>query len=483
MNDRLAGRAAATSSARSEAHARVSRRLTESDVQRVRIAWADLHGATRCKTVSASAALRALDCGIAFVGTPLLKDTSDRTALKVFDAAAAQDFSRLANAANILVVPDPETFVALPWSPGTFWMLGDSHDSDGGACEADPRHVLAAQSGRLLDAGYRLRCGLEVEFHVYRIRGGTRHLDPERSEWPGPAPEVELLHSGYRLLSEESADASHEVLGLIESTAIALGLPLISLEVEFGPSQFEAVFDVLEAAEAADAMVLFRSAVRQVLARHGYHATFMCRPPFPSVMSSGWHLHQSLLGPDGRNVFAAATPAGEDRGPGLSGLGQQWLAGLMSHALGSCLLGTPTANGYARYQPNALAPTRVRWGRDDRSALFRIVGQRDATRIENRLGEPSANPYLYIASQIISGLEGLNDGSALTAVEAGLGDLPLPASLGDAIATFKADLELRSQLGSPMCQVIDAAKASEWTRFTAATDPVEFQRREYFARF
>ena len=74
-----------------------------------------------------------------------------------------------------------------------------------------------------------------------------------------------------------------------------LGLPLASLEIEFGPSQVEAVFELTNALAAADNMVLFRSAVKQALRREGNHATFMCRPPFASIMPSGWHLHQSLV--------------------------------------------------------------------------------------------------------------------------------------------------------------------------------------------
>lgn len=468
---------------RAEALRRVSERLSASDVRRLRVAWPDLHGVTRCKTLFAGAAAKAMSRGVAFVSTPILKDTSDRTALQVFDANAVAGLPQFANAQNLILVPDPQTFVELPWSPGTAWVLGDSFHADGSACEADPRRILARQVARLLDAGYRLKCGLEVEFHVYRLSNNSRHLDPESADWPGPAPEVEMLHPGYRLLSEESADASHRVLELIESTAIGLRLPLTSLEVEFGPSQFEAVFDVMDASVAADAMVLFRSAVRQVLARNGYLATFVCRPPFSFVMSSGWHLHQSLVDLGGCNVFKPSAQAAGACCAGLSAIGEAWLAGLLVHARGSCVLATPTVNGYARFRPNALAPTHIGWGYDDRSSLFRVVGCGDDARIENRLGEPSANPYLYMASQIIGGLDGLDNDLPLAASAAVLGGTSLPRNLGEALEAFQCEDTVRSQLGIPMCRIIDAAKASEWARFSDAADSEEFERREYFARF
>jgi glutamine synthetase len=104
-----------------------------------------------------------------------------------------------------------------------------------------------------------------------------------------------MIHPGYNLLAESWIDMAEEPLRIVQHTAQALGLPLQSLEIELGPSQVEAVFDATDALTAADNMVLFRNGVRQALRRAGYHASFMCRPPFPHIMSSGWHLHQSLV--------------------------------------------------------------------------------------------------------------------------------------------------------------------------------------------
>src|SRR5262249_56332073 len=103
-----------------------------------------------------------------------------------------------------------------------------------------------------------------------------------------------------------------------------LGLPLRSYEVEFGPSQLEITLGALPGMGSADAMLLFRSAVKQIARRHGYHATFMCRPKLPNVMSSGWHLHQSLAR-NGKNAFVS-------KGDFLSDVGEHYLAGLLPHA-------------------------------------------------------------------------------------------------------------------------------------------------------
>ena len=96
---------------------------------------------------------------------------------------------------------------------------------------------------------------------------------------------------------------------------------------------------------AADAAVLFRSAVKQVCQRRGLLATFMCRPALPNFFSSGWHLHQSLLNRPGRsNAFASSAAA-------LSDIGRRYVAGLLEHTAPMAVFAAPTVNGYKRFRP------------------------------------------------------------------------------------------------------------------------------------
>jgi glutamine synthetase len=313
-----------------------------------------------------------------------------------------------------------------------------------------------------------------------------------QAAWPGPAPAVSLVHPGYNLLAEGWFDQAEEPLRIVQRTAQALGLPLLSLEIELGPSQVEAGFDASDALPAADTRVLFRNAVRMALRRAGYHATFMCRPPFPNIMSSGWHLHQSLCDArTGRNVFRREAPApGSDASQAahtLSAAGEHYLAGLLAHARGMTVFCTPTANGFGRFRPNALAPQAVLWGRDNRGAMLRVVGScgDEATRIENRIGEPAANPYLYFASQVHAGLDGLarelKAPPATDAPYAGGGEM-LPSSLGEALDALQADALLCEAFGPAFVDYFTRIKRSEQQRFDAAEDRDEFQRREYFGR-
>lgn len=484
--------------ARQQACDEARRRIKSYGLELVRLVWCDQHGLTRGKTLTAAAAINALTHGVGMVSTLLLKDTSDRTAYKVFEPGGLDQLPGFGQANNLMLLPDPTSLQRLPWAPTSGWMLCQPWFQDGQPVAIDTRRVLQQALGRLAEAGYRLSCGLEVEFHIYRIRNGNDQLDPAQANWPGLPPDVELIHPGYNLLSEAWYDLAEEPLRIVQHTAQALGLPLLSLEIELGPSQVEAVFDVTDALVAADNMVLFRSAVRQALRRAGYHATFMCRPPFTQIMSSGWHLHQSLADSrSGGNVFRRDTPeagsTARNARYSLSATGEHYLAGLLTHARGMAIFCTPTANGYGRFQPNALAPQSVLWGRDNRGAMLRVIGEcaDPATRIENRIGEPAANPYLYFASQVYAGLDGIERRllapeatvSPYTS-EAGLSGAPerLPASLGEALAALRADSRLCAAFGPIFVDYFERIKHAEWQRFKTADDPLDFSRREYFSR-
>jgi glutamine synthetase len=466
--------------------------IEASGVHSVRLGWCDVHGQLRGKTLMAGAAIRALRDGVGMVSTLMLKDTADRTAWKVFEPGATTDLPGFAGAANLILLPDPSSFTTLPWADGTGWMRCQPWFADGTPVKLDTRRVLQNALERLAASGHGLKTGLEIEFHIYRITDTAPQLDPNRAAWPGEPPALEMVHPGYNLHAEAMMDMAHEPLDIVRRTAQALGLPLQSLEIELGPSQFEAVFDATDALTAADHMVLFRNGVRQALRRAGYHASFMCRPPFPHIMSSGWHLHQSLFNlKTGANAFVRSAPEPGSR-PGmarhtLSDAGAHWLAGLLSHAPAITALCTPTVNGYGRFQPNALAPQSVIWGQDNRGAMLRVIGSAGdpGTRIENRIGEPAANPYLMMAAQIHAGLDGLRRG--LHPPEAcespyGEGHERVPSSLPEALDALLADTALNASLSPAFVGYFNRIKRSEIERHAQAQDTTEFERREYFSR-
>jgi glutamine synthetase len=332
---------------------------------------------------------------------------------------------------------------------------------------------------RLAQTGFDYVAGLEVEFHVFRIT--NPRLDPADATWPSEAPEVSVLASGYQYLTETRFDQLEPVLETIRRDVVALDLPLRSVEIELGPSQCEFTFQPQTGLAPADTMMLFRSAVKQVARRQGCHATFMCRPKLPNMMSSGWHLHQSLR--DSNSHANAFMPDCEGE---LSVLGRHYLAGLLAHARGTAAFTTPTINGYKRYRQYSLAPDRVIWGHDNRGVMLRVIGGAGdgATRIENRVGEPAANPYLYMASQIVAGLDGvrrkLEPGpSADTPYEM---DAPLlPKSLDEALAALRDDACIAEGFGKDFVDYFIRIKQGELARYHAEVS--EWEQREYFELF
>ncbi|HEV3008810.1 MAG TPA: glutamine synthetase family protein [Burkholderiales bacterium] len=445
-------------------------------IKAVRFSFADQHGVLRGKTLAASAAEAAMERGVTVTSTLLLKDTSHKTVFPAFTPGGGVGIPEMQGAADILMVPDESTFRVLPWAPDTGWFLCDLRFPDGRAVPFSTRSHLRKALERLEEAGYEFLAGLEVEFHVFKIR--DPRLQPADAGQPGSPPDVELLTTGYQLLTEHKYDQLDAVVQLLRDGLAALELPLRSFEIEFGPSQLEFTLAPQTGMAGADSMVLLRSAVKQIARRHGYHATFMCRPKLPNVMSSGWHLHQSLT----RNGLNAFTSDKED----LSETGKQYLAGLLAHARGATAFATPTINGYKRYRPYSLAPDRVIWGKENRGAMLRVVGgPRDPdTRIENRIGEPAANPYLYFASQIYCGLDGIERRMALPRSA----DTPyetradmLPRTLEEALQHLRTNKALREGFGSGFVEYYCHIKEAEIARFNLEVS--DWEHREYFDLF
>src|ERR1700721_362623 len=382
------------------------------------------------------------------------------------------------------MVADPPTFRVLPWAPETGWLLCDIYFADGKPVPFSTRQLYRSALEKLGARGYDFVAGLEVEFHIFKLHDAK--MSPEHAGQPGTPPSVSLLSHGYQYLTEQRYDQMEPVLEIIRRDVLALDLPLRSIEGEFGPSQCEFTFQPTMGLAPADNMVLFRSAVKQIAHRHGYHATFMCRPKLPHVFASGWHLHQSLVArATGANAFMTSDK-GKDKDNVLSPFGRHYLAGLLAHARASTVFTTPTINGYKRYRSYSLAPDRAIWGRDNRGVMIRVLGGAGdpATRLENRIGEPAANPYLYMASQILAGRGGVD-----RALDPGpSADTPyetqaalLPKTLQEAVAALKDDPFFRDALGAEFVDYYVHIKNAEIERFQAEVS--DWEHREYFEMF
>ena len=454
-------------------------RVQREGLETVRLGFVDQHGIIRGKTLVADALASAFRSGLSMTSTLLFKDTSHRTVFPVWSDDIGFGKGVFTGAGDALMVPDPASFRILPWAPHSGWLLCFIHAPDGTALPFCSRSQLARAEARLADAGHAAQFGLEQEFHIFRVTDpNLQHADTGFDERP---PDTALLNHGYQYLTEARYDAAEAVLDTLRRHAQALDLPLRSMEIEFGPSQFEFTFDPGAPMAQADVTTLFRAMVRQSCARAGLHATFMCLPAQKDIVPSGWHLHQSLCdAANGENRFV---PGNDDT---LSPAAEGWIAGLLEHTAETTLMLVPTINGYKRFKPGMMAPDRIQWARDNKGSMIRALMKPGdaASRIENRLPEPAANPYLAFAAQIHAGLDGTSRGATVPPpVESPYAGeaTRLPADLGAAIASFEGSDFVARHFGADFRRWLTTLKRAEWDRYRLTVS--EWEQREYFNLF
>jgi glutamine synthetase len=462
------------------------------EVDLVRVVFCDPHGLARSKTVPANIFRSVLRNGMDFSAGPFLFDTGHAVAVD-FLADSGLGVGELLGAGDFVLVPDPRTFQVLPrtepWAeprtaPRTAWVLGNEFLRDGSphplACRDVLRRVCAEYAKRDLAPVI----GLEIEWYLTRLTGGPPGNAGNGFGLQGAAPAVEAMNPGYQFNLDSYYDSVAEVADPLAAMLLALGLPLRTIEHESGPGQLETTFGPMLAMDAADAMLLFRTQVKQACRRRGFHASFMTLPRLESFDPSGWHLHQSVTSTKtNTNLFAAGSA--QDT---ISPDGEAYVEGLLSRARELCLLSVPTVNGYRRLDPQfTLSPTSVNWRFEDRSAMVRVLSGDSSTHVENRIGEPCANPYLAIASQLHAGLEGL----IADAPANGTAYPALPRSLREAVDAFGESSSATELLGTPLKTCLMKLKECEASRFDAwcaaerpaGGEVTEWEHREYFGVF
>jgi glutamine synthetase len=233
---------------------------------------------------------------------------------------------------------------------------------------------------------------------------------------------------------------------------------------EYSPGQFEINLTHTDALSAADNAFLLEEVVKELAASEGLLATFMAKP-LADAEGSSHHVHASLWR-DGANAF--------DDGGEVSAEARAFAAGLIDHAAGLTALAAPTINSYKRLGNGELCPSTAELGGDSRQAYVRVPPERGAAaRVELRVGDASANPYLLIAGMLTAGLDGIERGLDPD----GLPALPLPRSLDAALDALEADPALAAMLGPQLLEAMVAVKRREIARFNLAV--TDWEWREY----
>lgn len=428
--------------------------IASHSIESVRVSFADLHGVSRGRVVPARAFLEGvLRDGMEMSNAVFVMDSSG-------GIAPGTSIPMDRGFPNWRMVPDLKTFGPVPWKPGEARVLCDVLDEEGEAVPVLPRIVLKQQLARLLGMGFEGRAAPEYEFYLFAPRNGGAPPEPVM---PTVQYNSELKHAAVshifapllRALSEEGADV--EALGQ-----------------EYSPSQYELNLAHRPFLQAADGALIVKESVKEALSDQGFLATFMSKP-LAAANGSGCHIHVSLSGPGGENLFA--DPEAAD---GLSDLCRRFIGGLLDHARALFALTNPTVNCYKRVVPGRFAPVNVSWGYDNRTCLIRVPLSRDkGTHIEFRAPSALANPYVALAALLAAGLDGV--ARHLSPSDPVRGDAyadpslpPLPASLPEGLQALSADGVLREALGETFCSDFAAIKRHEAARFALAVTDWEW---------
>ncbi|GAA3658373.1 glutamine synthetase family protein [Nonomuraea antimicrobica] len=421
---------------------RILERTELEGVELIRFLYADHGGVIRGKAASRSRLAERLSSGIGHTVAMMAMNMLDQL----------QEVEHLGPVGEVRIVPDPATYVPLPYAPGAAAMLSDLRQADGSPWGACARTFLKDAIAELRSAGYTLAAAFEPEFTL-----GRRLPDPAG----GPDRLVPLDDS--LCYAGTGFDTAHDYTIKLVRTLETQGLRVEHYHPELGPGQQELSVRHAPALRAADNHVIYRESVRGVAMRMQMWAS-LAPKPLADQAGNGAHLHLSLWN-DTRNVFA-------DDG----GVRAGFIGGLIAHLPALTALTCGSVNSFRRLIPRTWAGAYAVHGPDNREAAVRVcspVGEYGEPNLELKPSDSSANPYLSLGAVIHAGLDGIRRGlDPGEPVEVDPDTRPgryprLPASLDEALDALEADEVLMEALGPLRRSAYLAVKRSEAAAFAA----------------
>lgn len=427
--------------------------IRSGEVDTLVVAFADMQGRLVGKRVQGEALLNGvIDHGAHFCSYLLATDmemtTPDGFALANWDTGYGD------------WVADPVwgTLRALPWLERTALVLADVTDEEGREIPISPRALLKRQVGKAASMGLAVKAGSELEYYVL----ADSWQDLAERGWPVPRP-FGHYNEDYHLLQATKAEPLHR---LLRNQMTQAGIPIEFSKGEAGPGQHEVNIRYDHVLESADRTVIFKHGAKEIAYLNNWGITFMAKPDHTWTGSSG-HLHMSIWGLDDDRPLFAAGP-GEPAGPyGISTLGAQFMAGMMRLSRELAPFIAPFVNSYKRYAALSWAPVNVVWGRDNRTTGFRLVGEGDSLRVENRFPGGDMNAYLTYAAVMGAGLYGIEHGLDLEAEFRGNGYVAtghprMPRALWEAIGELERSEAAREILGEDVvAHYLNAARVEQ----------------------
>ena len=367
-------------------------------------------------------------------------------------------------------LPVPGTLQPCPWlGPEVAQLQVQMFEHDGTPFFGDPRQVLGAILERFRARSLTPVVAVELEFYFV-----DRERTPEGNAQPPASPLTGRREHRTQINSMIDLDSISPILREIVDTCRAQDVPAGTALSEYGPSQWEVnLRHVADAQAACDHAIRLKRIVKGVALRHGMEATFMAKP-YRDMAGSGTHIHVSLLGRDGGNVFASA---GQTDSPLL----RQAAAGMLATMADAMAIFGPNANSYRRLRPEAYVPMHPTWGYNNRGVAVRVpVSGPSDRRLEHRVAGADANPYLFVAAVLAGMLHGIDNALEPPAPLTGnaytqrLDAEPLPCDWAIAIERFRSSAVLRHYFGDRFVEHYATLKRGELEDFASYVSPLEY---------
>lgn len=431
----------------------VLRRAKELDVKFIRLWFTDILGSLKSFAITVEELEKALNEGMGF------------------DGSSIEGFARI-DESDMLALPDPSTFVLLPWRPkdrhAVARMFCDILRPDMTPFDGDPRYVLKRNLQEAAELGFHYYVGPELEYFYFASSDNPKPLD----------------NGGYFDLTplDVASDLRRETVLSLEE----MGIGVEYSHHEVANSQHEIDLRYTDALTMADNAMTYRLVVKQVAMNQQAYATFMPKP-VTGQNGSGMHVHQSLF-KGGRNAFY--DPKG--RYYHLSDTALHFIAGLLQHAPAITAVTNQWVNSYKRLVPGYEAPVYVSWALKNRSDMIRVPeykpNKEESTRIEYRVPDPACNPYLAFSVMLAAGLDGIknqleppepieeNVFNMSEGQRSARGIATLPGSLKEALDVMEQSPLVRKALGDHVFESFIANKRAEWDQYRTQVTDFELNR-------
>ena len=435
-------------------------------INKVKIGGFDVDGILRGKYIAQEKFWPALDSGLGFCDVIFGWDSSD----VLYDNVQLTGWHT--GYPDALARIDLATFRPIPWEPGVAFFLLDFASPQDQPLQVSPRQLLKKIVRRAQSMGFEPAMSTEYEFFIFKEDSHSVRTKGYKDMIP--------LTPGMFGYSVSRTGTHAELANSLMDSLLDFGIPLEGFHTETGPGAYEAAIRYDTALAAADKSALFKSAVKQLVARRGLIATFMAKWN-QHLPGCGGHLHQSLWDPKlKKNLFSDA------RDPyRMSPLMKYYMAGQLELMAEMTALICPTVNSYKRLVPNTWAPNNASWGVENRTTALRAISgpSTKSTRVEYRLAGADLNPYIAMAASLAAGLYGIQKKLTLTPpckqnayIEPDAVSRPIPRSLIEATAKLKHSARVREILGEEFVSHYVATREWEARQSLAAVTDWELER-------